>query len=358
MTDLTEHEEAYFKKMFDLYDTDKSGAIGLSELRNLSKHLGVEMDDKALLTSVRSIGITITDSEIDLAFPQFVKWLQHSGDSGDEFALLKAKITAQGKKALNNQQIARLKEVFEHFDADGSGFVTREELKAALTTCGEPMSDAEVDAMLKGYDDGDGQLNFKEFVAMMTGAPKPGAEEAPAAAASAPAADAAPAAEAAPAKAALEGDQKLVNESWAAVKDAFPLSEVAKIFYGELFTLAPALKDTLFAKVDMDTQGEKLMTTIDFACGFEPSLEGALIELGERHAGYGAVEAHYPVVGQALLTTLKKGLGDKFTAEVETAWTNVFGVIQSTMLKGHDTEKGKALAQEWAAKNAAPAEAA
>jgi len=324
------------ESLFKLYDADGSGFLDMKELP----------------TVLRALGFALTQAQCKEIMDKY------DANKDGQLSLAELHRLCETETLPEPESEESLREAFAVFDADGSGFVTREELKAALTTCGEPMSDAEVDAMLKGYDDGDGQLNFKEFVAMMTGAPKPGAEEAPAAAASAPAADAAPAAEAAPAKAALEGDQKLVNESWAAVKDAFPLSEVAKIFYGELFTLAPALKDTLFAKVDMDTQGEKLMTTIDFACGFEPSLEGALIELGERHAGYGAVEAHYPVVGQALLTTLKKGLGDKFTAEVETAWTNVFGVIQSTMLKGHDTEKGKALAQEWAAKNAAPAEAA
>ena len=151
----------------------------------------------------------------------------------------------------------------------------------------------------------------------------------------------------------LEGDQKLVNESWAKVKDAVPLADVAKMFYGELFELAPSLKDTVFKDVKMELQGEKLMGTLDYACGFEEGLVPALLELGERHAGYGAVEAHYPVVGQALLTVLKGGLGDAFTPEVEKAWTNVYGVIQTTMLKGQESDKGKAAAAEWAKKQEA-----
>jgi len=164
----------------------------------------------------------------------------------------------------------------------------------------------------------------------------------------APAADPAPAEPAPAAKPALEGDQKLVNESWAAVKAANPVVEVAKAFYAELFAQAPEMKEKQFANVDMSVVSEKLMATVDFATAFEGSVEEKLVELGERHAGYGVVEANYPVFGKALTATLKAKLGDKFTAEVETAWTNIYGTIQTAMLKGHATEKGQAAAAEWA----------
>ena len=165
--DLTDNERAYFKKMFDLYDTDKSGAIGLSELKNLSKHLGVELSDDDLIQSVRSIGVTSEPDEIDLAFPQFVSWLQNAGAS-DEFALLKAKITAAGNKALNNEQIARLKEVFEEFDEDGSGSIDADELRNVFLSMGQDATPEEMRAMIEGVDDdGSGQIEFNEFIVLM-----------------------------------------------------------------------------------------------------------------------------------------------------------------------------------------------
>jgi hemoglobin-like flavoprotein len=40
---------------------------------------------------------------------------------------------------------------------------------------------------------------------------------------------------------------------------------------------------------------------------------------------------HYNWVGQALLTTLGLGLGDKFTPEVKEAYTTVYVLVAATM---------------------------
>ena len=57
-----------------------------------------------------------------------------------------------------------------------------------------------------------------------------------------------------------------------------------------------------------------------------------LTSLGTRHVKYGIVEAHYLVVGQALLETLAEGLGDDFTPEAKVAWEAVFGIVSETMI--------------------------
>jgi hemoglobin-like flavoprotein len=56
--------------------------------------------------------------------------------------------------------------------------------------------------------------------------------------------------------------------------------------------------------------------------------------LGARHSGYGVTEAHYAIVGEALLWTLDRGLGEGFTPEVRSAWAKVYGVIAATMQAG------------------------
>lgn len=61
-----------------------------------------------------------------------------------------------------------------------------------------------------------------------------------------------------------------------------------------------------------------------------PVLKG----LGKRHVAYGVLEPHYDVVGQALLATLEAAEGDAFTDEVKAAWTEIYGVISSTMIEG------------------------
>ena len=59
---------------------------------------------------------------------------------------------------------------FQEFDRDGSGQISRYELKEGLFFCfGEDYSEWEIDQMVwQADEDGDGKINFREFVNVMT----------------------------------------------------------------------------------------------------------------------------------------------------------------------------------------------
>ncbi|CAI9151080.1 unnamed protein product [Rangifer tarandus platyrhynchus] len=60
-------------------------------------------------------------------------------------------------------------EAFRVFDKDGSGYISAAELSHVMTNLGEKLTDEEVDEMIREADiDGDGQVNYEEFVQMMT----------------------------------------------------------------------------------------------------------------------------------------------------------------------------------------------
>jgi len=59
--------------------------------------------------------------------------------------------------------------------------------------------------------------------------------------------------------------------------------------------------------------------------------------LGTRHVSYGVRDKDYDTVGQALLWTLRKGLGDAFTPDVEGAWSNVYATLATAMQSGSGT---------------------
>jgi len=128
-------------------------------------------------------------------------------------------------------------------------------------------------------------------------------------------------------------DIMLVRTSFARVvpvKDA-----AADLFYARLFERAPHLR-TLFP-ADLRQQKQKLMTMIAAAVSALHDLEALvpkLKALGMRHAGYGATAEHYDVVGDVLLLTLARALGDAFTPNVRAAWTKVYGVLAATMQAG------------------------
>lgn len=111
---------------------------------------------------------------------------------------------------------------------------------------------------------------------------------------------------------------------------------VAQAFYAQLFARDPALR-ALFRGGDMEEQGARLMEMLGAAIDLldrPASLTPVLLKLGQRHAGYGVVEAHYACVGAALLDTLAAGLGDAFSPEVREAWTAMYGHVARTMLAG------------------------
>jgi nitric oxide dioxygenase len=115
--------------------------------------------------------------------------------------------------------------------------------------------------------------------------------------------------------------------------DVLPLADTAAaLFYERLFTLDPALR-VLFHS-DMQEQGRKLMTVLRLAVAGLSRLEALLPmvqQLGVRHRSYGVKDAHYATVGAALLWTLQQGLGERFTPEVQAAWTSAYTLLADTM---------------------------
>ena len=132
---------------------------------------------------------------------------------------------------------------------------------------------------------------------------------------------------------------ELVQSSFAKVA---PIADqAAAMFYARLFELDPSL--TALFQGDMAEQGKRLMAMIAAAVkGLDDldSLVPVVQDLGRRHARYGVKGAHYETVGQALLETLAKGLGEAFTDDVKRAWTAVYGVLSTTMIAAaQDAEK-------------------
>merc|ERR1711885_3391 len=66
------------------------------------------------------------------------------------------------------QMEEEIKNAFLTFDADGSGFITREELVETLTTMGDPVDEETINGMIAEADlDGDGKINYAEFTKIM-----------------------------------------------------------------------------------------------------------------------------------------------------------------------------------------------
>jgi hemoglobin-like flavoprotein len=130
-----------------------------------------------------------------------------------------------------------------------------------------------------------------------------------------------------------EKDRDLVRNSFDHVVETAGLA--ADLFYMRLFEIAPSLRH-LFPE-DMRDQKRKLLIMIAMAVQGLHDLDRLLPQLkalGARHPGYGVRTPHYQAVGDALIWTLERCLGNGFTPDVQQAWTRVYGLIASVMQQG------------------------
>ncbi len=112
-----------------------------------------------------------------------------------------------------------------------------------------------------------------------------------------------------------------------------PISDAASVmFYNRLVEIDPSTKILFIG--DMTDQGRKLMQMITVAVNGLHDLDSLIPvvqDLGGSHYRYGVTDSHYGSVASALLWTLENGLGDAFTPEVKSAWTEAYMLLTSVM---------------------------
>lgn len=143
---LSEDQVAEFKEAFMLFDKDEDGAITMAEL-------GVVM---------RSLGQRPTETELR----DMVNGVDQDGNGSIEFNEF---LQMMSKKMKGAEGEDELREAFRVFDKNNDGLISNSELRHVMTNLGEKLSDEEVDDMIKEADiDGDGMVNYEEFVTILT----------------------------------------------------------------------------------------------------------------------------------------------------------------------------------------------
>lgn len=107
---------------------------------------------------------------------------------------------------------------------------------------------------------------------------------------------------------------------------------VALYFYSYLFLKYPETRD-MFPPA-MTRQRDRLVgalirivTNVDNVGELVPYLE----DLGRDHRKFGALSAHYPAVGEALLATLRHFSGDGWTDKLHADWAAAYGIVAGAM---------------------------
>ncbi len=126
-------------------------------------------------------------------------------------------------------------------------------------------------------------------------------------------------------------DVARIRRTWA--KAAASGELVGRIFYSNLFKFAPEAR-AMFPDV-IDDQARKLLQTLNWIVDHlddQDTLVPAAQNLAIRHVRYDVAPEHYPAVGEALIETLRQGLGEEFSEADEAAWLRVYALLSSVMI--------------------------
>ena len=127
-------------------------------------------------------------------------------------------------------------------------------------------------------------------------------------------------------------DPRLLQESFALVEAE--ADKLASHFYALLFLEDPALRD-LFPPM-MDAHRDRLITaliTLVHQAHDSEAMDEYVRQLGRDHRRFGVRPEHYAVVGQCLLSTLRRFAGPRWTAEMDGCWYAAFHRVAALMVE-------------------------
>merc|ERR1712012_526505 len=144
---FTEDQIEDFKEVFQLFDTKGDGLIQVTQVGEVLRALGTNPTEGEVKKLVQSS--CQNDKDARVTFEMFLPMLQDVSskpirDTVDDFV-----------------------EGLKHFDKEGNGLISAVELRHLLTGLGEKMSEEEVELLIHGKEDSQGNINYEEFVKMV-----------------------------------------------------------------------------------------------------------------------------------------------------------------------------------------------
>lgn len=125
----------------------KIGTIEGSELSYVMSKLGETPTEEELEDMIRAVDLN-GDGEID--FEEFI-------------GLMRLRMDERQRDPEED-----LRDAFNMFDADRSGYIDRDEVRLLMKKLAQTLTEEEIDAIMEEVDtDGDGEISFEEFRAMM-----------------------------------------------------------------------------------------------------------------------------------------------------------------------------------------------
>ena len=139
--DLSQDKENY-KKIFEMYDSNKDGNVNSLELANILKAIDINASDEEIKDIIAEMDL---EGNGEINFENFVS------------------IVKRREKDVDNEE--EVLNAFKLFDKEGNGLININELKHIMLTVGNNISETELNDLLKEADtDNDGYINYEEFI--------------------------------------------------------------------------------------------------------------------------------------------------------------------------------------------------
>jgi len=143
---MSEEQVAELKQAFNEFDVDGGGTINTRELGYAMRAMGMNPTEAELLDLINEYD---TDGSGQIEFPEFCNMMSDKMNT------------------VNDEDMIRM--AFRVLDKDGSGTISAKSFTHLMTHIGDKLSNEEVEEMINEADkDGDGVLNYEEFVKMLT----------------------------------------------------------------------------------------------------------------------------------------------------------------------------------------------
>ena len=142
---ISEETKQDYMDAFNMFDTNHDGTITSQKLGELMRKLGQNPSDDDLIQMIESVA---KPGSKKIGFDEFVDMMEKKNNEEDtEVEIIKA---------------------FRVFDTESNGLISNENLAHIIRTLGETLTDKEIEEIVSEADvDGDGFINYEEFVRMM-----------------------------------------------------------------------------------------------------------------------------------------------------------------------------------------------
>ncbi|CAG8619833.1 9333_t:CDS:2 [Ambispora gerdemannii] len=132
---LSEEQNTEIKEAFELFDTDKDGALDYHELKVAMRALG--FDEKK---------------------PDVLKLIRQYDKTGDGYMVFEDFYKVMSERILTRSPLEEIQRAFKLFDDDNTGRISLRNLRRIAKELGENLDDEELQAMIDEFDmDEDGE---------------------------------------------------------------------------------------------------------------------------------------------------------------------------------------------------------